>query len=151
MVAGWCGARVHQRPLSADGSGVVAQIMREIDERKTFLDSMRQMGQGAMYEAQISAEISQRIALLERIDRQRVDAMRSQSLPPPPVRFPAVPRPAPPSLAPTSPVVPRTVLPQTAKRLSCLNGPPPKVCGSDSRVGWARWAGARCAMASDSG
>jgi len=77
---GWCGARVHQRPLSADGSGVVAQIMREIDERKTFLDSMRQMGQGAMYEAQISAEISQRIALLERIDRQRVDVMRSQSI-----------------------------------------------------------------------
>ena len=54
--------------------------MREIDERKTFLDSMRQMGQGAMYEAQISAEISQRIALLERIDRQRVDVMRSQSI-----------------------------------------------------------------------
>jgi hypothetical protein len=75
---GWRGARVHQRPLSADGSGVAAQIMREIDERKTFLDSMRQMGQGAMYEAQISAEISQRIALLERIDRQRVDVMRSQ-------------------------------------------------------------------------
>ena len=45
------------------------QIADEVAERQTFLDSMRAMGKGAEFEAQISAQIAERMDDLRRLDK----------------------------------------------------------------------------------
>eukprot|EP00741_Cyanophora_paradoxa_P002180 tig00000553_g2113.t1 len=46
-------------------------LVREIDERKAFLDEMEQLGARPKYEAQIRGEIAQRLARMRQIERQR--------------------------------------------------------------------------------
>jgi hypothetical protein len=46
-------------------------LIAEIDERKAFLQEMEGLGQGAEYEAQIKAEIAERVRRLKQIERER--------------------------------------------------------------------------------
>jgi hypothetical protein len=50
------------------------QVMSEIEERHAFLAQMRELGKAASYEATIKQEISERVARLKVIDRQRSQA-----------------------------------------------------------------------------
>ena len=48
-----------------------AEIMKEIEERHTFLEQMRQLGKAQAYEATIKREIEERLNKLKAIDKQR--------------------------------------------------------------------------------
>lgn len=47
------------------------EIQEEIEERKSFLETMRSVGRSGEYEAVISAQISQLVREMEAIDRER--------------------------------------------------------------------------------
>lgn len=48
------------------------QTTREIEERRQFLDQMRELGQEKQYEANILREIKEKIKVLKQIDQARV-------------------------------------------------------------------------------
>ena len=54
------------------------QVMSEIEERHTFLAQMKELGKAANYEAAIKQEISERVARLKVIDRQRSQAAAAE-------------------------------------------------------------------------
>lgn len=54
------------------------QVMSEIEERHAFLAQMRELGKAANYEATIKQEISERVARLKVIDRQRSQAAAAE-------------------------------------------------------------------------
>lgn len=54
------------------------QVMSEIEERHAFLAQMKELGKAANYEAAIKQEISERVARLKVIDRQRSQAAAAE-------------------------------------------------------------------------
>ena len=46
-------------------------MLKEIEERKEFLEEMEALGKGEEYRARIMTEISQRVRELETMDKQR--------------------------------------------------------------------------------
>ena len=50
-------------------------VLKEIEERKQFLDDMKRLGKDQLYNNKISTEISQKIRELELIDKQRCDKL----------------------------------------------------------------------------
>ena len=48
-------------------------VLKEIEERKQFLDDMKRLGKDQLYNNKITTEISQKIRELELIDKQRCD------------------------------------------------------------------------------
>lgn len=45
-------------------------VVQEIEERKEFLEAMRQAGKGKEYEALMKAQISERVAEMKALDKQ---------------------------------------------------------------------------------
>ncbi|KAG3290965.1 UPF0193 protein EVG1 [Ictidomys tridecemlineatus] len=52
------------------------ELVKEIQERKEFLDAMEALGQGKKYQGIILAEISQKLREMEDIDRRRSEELR---------------------------------------------------------------------------
>ena len=50
-------------------------VLKEIEERKQFLDDMKRLGKDQLHNNKISTEISQKIRELELIDKQRCDKL----------------------------------------------------------------------------
>lgn len=50
--------------------------MREIEERRAFLDQMAALGQDKLYRNTVETEISQRVRRLEIIDKMRSEELR---------------------------------------------------------------------------
>jgi hypothetical protein len=51
-------------------------VTNEIHERTEFLERMRELGQGAKYEAMIATEIHERVKAIHRIQQQQQAAER---------------------------------------------------------------------------
>uniref|UniRef100_A0A8C5ZQK8 Chromosome 22 open reading frame 23 n=1 Tax=Marmota marmota marmota TaxID=9994 RepID=A0A8C5ZQK8_MARMA len=52
------------------------ELVKEVQERKEFLDAMEALGQGKKYQGIILAEISQKLREMEDIDRRRTEELR---------------------------------------------------------------------------
>uniref|UniRef100_A0A8D2IIL4 Chromosome 22 open reading frame 23 n=1 Tax=Urocitellus parryii TaxID=9999 RepID=A0A8D2IIL4_UROPR len=52
------------------------ELVKEVQERKEFLDAMEALGQGKKYQGIILAEISQKLREMEDIDRRRSEELR---------------------------------------------------------------------------
>ncbi|KAM6215837.1 UPF0193 protein EVG1 isoform 2-T2 [Rhynchocyon petersi] len=52
------------------------ELVKEIQERKEFLDTMEALGQGRQYRGIILAEISQKLREMETIDHKRSEVLR---------------------------------------------------------------------------
>eukprot|EP00048_Salpingoeca_helianthica_P020044 m.4518 g.4518 ORF g.4518 m.4518 type:complete len:209 (-) comp4334_c0_seq1:28-654(-) len=59
------------KPAAVVDTDMFDTIMEEIEERQRFLEQMERLGRGKEYRAQITTEISQKIRMLEVIDKER--------------------------------------------------------------------------------